>query len=291
MSFWDRDWLVGANGLFYGRPGGGWTRLGAHEFLLTSIIREPHRLVVGAGIGSGLWALPAGSDRWIQLHDETLTEVLAIARIPGDPGVVAGSPYGIAVAERDDIGAARWRSLSDALRVNERFTNAVLVDPKDDTRWIVGTEAGVLVAEASGARWVRTSLTGMPARALLHAMDAFWAGTDDHGVWKSVDGLRWDRAGAGMENSTVYALAARHGRLIAGTRCGIAVGDGTGVWQRTGPRMITAAVAMHPSDPGLWMAGGSPGGLWWTNDGGEAWRQIGGFFNVRTILAPEEAAA
>lgn len=247
--------------------------------------------MVAAGIGSGLWEWRAGGDRWIQLHDETLTEVLAIARVTGDPGVVAGTPYGVAVALRDGNGAARWMACSDSLRVNERFTNAILVDPRDNDRWLVGAEAGVLIATESGARWARTSLTGTPVRALIHTMDAFWAGTDDRGVWRSADGLRWDPAGRGMENTTVYALSGNAGRLLAGTRHGVAVGDGYGAWTRLGPRMLTTAVAAHPDESSLWLAGASPGGLWRTEDNGVTWRQVGAMRHVLSILPPEGGKA
>jgi hypothetical protein len=282
----NNTWLVGAGGLFRGRDSVIWERIGSNQALLTSIIREPDRLVVGAGIGSGLYEW-RGGDRWIQLHDETVTEVLALARIAGDPGIVVGSPYGIAIGQRDETGAARWTHCSDGLRVNERFTNAILVDPHDTVRWLVGTEAGVLIATESGAQWERTSLTGMPVRALRHAMGTFWAGTDDHGIWRSTDGLRWNRAGRGMEDATVYALTESDGRIIAGTRHGAAVGDGQGAWTRLGPRMLTTAVAAHPTESSLWLSGANPGGLWCTNDNGATWCQIGGFTHVMAILAPE----
>ena len=91
------------------------------------------------------------ADRWKQLNDETLTEVMAIASIPGIPGVVAGSPYGIATGRVDALGAVRWTHHSDALRVNERFTNAILVHPGDPSTWLIGTEGGVLIADGNGA--------------------------------------------------------------------------------------------------------------------------------------------
>ena len=103
-------WLIGSKGVYHGTIGGSWTRIGAQEYGISSLIREPGRLVAGASWGSGLWEWPndadqgdqgdqAGSsnrsdlaDRWKQLHDETLTEIMAIASIEGSPGVVAGSP-------------------------------------------------------------------------------------------------------------------------------------------------------------------------------------------------------
>jgi hypothetical protein len=288
MDNWMKDWLVAADGLYRGRPGGDWQRIGSADFGLSSALRDPERLVAGAWVGSGLWEWRAGGDRWVQLHDETLTEILALARIPGDPGLLAGSPYGLSLGRRDELGAVRWQSCSDGLRVNERFTNAVLVDPSSPDRWLVGTEAGVLVAEEAGKCWTRTSLSGAPVRALLHALGTFWAGADGRGLWCSRDGLRWDRAGVGMEGETIFALARSAGCILAGSRRGVLAGDGAGPWARLGPSMLTAAVAAHPAHPELWLAGASPGGLWSTEDRGATWRQSGHFTYVRALLAPEE---
>ena len=293
------NWIIGSKGVYHGTIGGSWTRIGAQEYGISSLIREPDRLVAGASWGSGLWEWPNGAgqavqagqigqsdeagqpdqaaqitrsdrpdqaDRWKQLHDETLTEVMAIASIAGTPGVVAGSPYGIATGRLDDLGAVRWTHHSDTLRVNERFTNAILVHPDKPTAWLIGSEGGVLVAVDSGASWLRTSLSGTAVRALAYIHDHFWAGTDDRGIWRSEDGLCWDSAGHTPD---------------------VAIGDGSGHWVRTGPRHLCAAVRCHPGSMSTWLAGATPGGLWYTEDGGHAWHQIPGFVNVRAIIAPE----
>lgn len=286
-------WFIGSKGVYRGTIGGSWTRIGAQEYGISSLIREPDRLLAGASWGSGLWEWPSGADqasqtdRWKQLHDETLTEVMAIASIAGTPGVVAGSPYGIATGRMDSAGAVRWTHHSDALRVNERFTNALLVHPETDTTWLVGTEDGVLVAEDSGAAWTRTTLSGTAVRALAFVRGAFWAGTDDRGIWRSEDGIRWDSAGHTPDGGAVFSLTETGESLLAATEHGVAVGDGSGHWVRTGPRHLCAAVRCHPESPSLWLAGATPGGLWYTEDAGATWRQISGFVNVRAILPPE----
>jgi len=286
MNNWNDQWLVGTYGLSYSEDGVSWTVLGSHDFNLTGIVRESARTIVSAGIGSGLWEWPDGADRWKQLHDETLTEVLAIASIPGDPGILSGSPYGIATAQRDEVGAARWTHHSDALRVNERYTNALLVDPYESDCWLVGTEGGLLIATDCGCMWERTTISSTPVRALMYADDIYWAGTDGNGIWRSKDGQRWDRAGTNEEDAAIYDLAVSDGRIIAAAGHGILVGDGAGRWRRTGPRMLASAVGTHPSDTGHWLAGSAPGGLWRTDDDGVTWRQVEGFKGVLSILAP-----
>jgi len=307
-------WLIGSKGVYHGTIGGSWTRIGAQEYGISSLIRQPDRLVAGASWGSGLWEWSNGNkqagesgssgqpdptnqasqsdhadqtDRWKQLHDETVTEVMAIAPIDGSPGVVAGSPYGIATGQYDDAGAVRWNHHSDSLRVNERFTNAILVHPDDSKTWLVGTEGGVLIAEDSGAAWRRTSLSGTAVRALALMHGQFWAGTDDRGIWRSEDGARWDSVGHTPDGGAVFELTLAGDDILAATEHGVAVGDGSGHWVRTGPRHLCAAVRCHPVSTSTWLAGATPGGLWYTEDGGNAWQHVPGFVNVRAILPPE----
>jgi len=273
-------------GLYQGEIGGSWDLVGGYTFRVTSIRRQAGRVVVG--VGSGLWEVDF-EEFWKQLHDETLTEVLDIAWIPGDPGVVAASAYGVGTGRRDELGAVRWTFHSDELQVEERFSNAVLVE--GDGRWLVGTEAGLLMAEDAGQRWTHTSLMGSPVRGLCRALGAFWAGTDERGIWRSADGLRWERVGGGLDGGTVFGLAESHGRLVAGTLEGVVVGDGQGTWHRVGPRMLTAAVGTHPAEGDVWLAGADSGGLWITENGGGRWQQVDGLPTaVEAIAAPEVGA-
>lgn len=310
-------WLIGSKGVYHGTIGGSWTRIGAQEYGISSLIREPGRLVAGASWGSGLWEWPNDADhaddadltdqadqsdqsdqsgrpgqsdqpyRWKQLHDETLTEIMAIAPIEGSPGVVAGSPYGIATGRYDALGAVRWTHHSDVLRVNERFTNAILVHPDEPTTWLIGTEGGVLIADDSGTAWRRTSISGAAVRALACIHGQFWVGTDDRGIWRSEDGERWDSAGHTADGGAVFELMRAGDDIVAATEHGVAIGDGSGHWVRRGPRHLCAAIRCHPGSTSTWLAGATPGGLWYTEDGGHAWQQIPGFVNVRAIIAPE----
>ena len=282
-------WTIGSNGVFHGIPGGNWERIGAQEYGISSLIRKPDRLLAGASWGSGLWEWTERSDRWKQLHDETLTEVLAIASIADSLGVVAGSPFGIATGRYDEIGAVRWTHHSDALRVNERFTNTILVHPDDPSTWLIGTEAGVLIVDNTGANWHRTTLSGTPVRALAFFKGFFWAGTDDAGIWYSEDGIRWDGVAKPPDGGAIFGLSEAGDNILAATEHGVVVGDKSGHWIRTGPRHLCTSVVAHPGCALTWMAGAAPGGLWYTKDSGGSWCQIEGFIDVRVILAPETA--
>ena len=292
-------WLVGGSGLahsaLHNAVGSGlytattlddsFTRLGHSQLTPFFVLRQAQRLAIGAN--HGLWEWRRDETRYIQLHDETLTEVLGLAAVPGDPGLVIACSYGIATAYRDELGAARWTFHSDSPVPDERFANALYIDPAHPDQWLVGTEAGVFIYLATDHQWQASDLNGTPVRALCSARGRLWAGTDDRGILHSEDGMHWTLAGSPVEGA-VYALHDTGSSLLAATQYGIVTGDGDGSWTQTGPRLSTTSITSTPRTPGTWAAGASPGGLWHTRDAGGHWQQAGDFKHVRVVLAPEE---
>lgn len=279
-------WLVGAGGMYWSRDAVTWSHNEEYRFRVTSLLRQEERVRIGTNCG--VWEVCDGSSRWIQLNDETVTEVLDVAPVSGDPGAVVATAYGVATGGRDELGAVRWTERIADLAVPERYTNAIAVDPVDPDRWLVGTEAGVLVTENGGERWIRTGLMGSPVRVIAHHVGRWWAGTDGRGVWQSTDGLSWHRAGRGLDEGTVVCLAETNGSIVAGTAEGVVRGDGAGHWHRSGPRALVAAVAVHPVATECWMIGAVPGGGWITTSGGDRWRYIPELpSSVEAIVAPE----
>ena len=130
------------------------------------------------------------------------------------------------------------------------------------------------MTQDQGESWTHSGLMGVPVRAIVHGLGAWWAGTAGRGIWQSQDGLSWRRAGRGLDQGTVYALAQSDGRMVAGTLEGAALGDGEGQWFRMGPRALVAAVGVDPEEPGRWLIGAVPGGLWISSDNGGRWRNV-----------------
>lgn len=294
---WTQDWLVGATGLHHSSDGEVWAPAGGEGYPVKDIIRVRDALLCSTLWGA--WHVAAQSRRWRQLHDETLTEVLGIALNPAatpadGPGLVAVSPYGLAMSRAGEHGATRWNHHDSGQVLDERFSSAVLAHPTAPGQWIIGTEAGVLIFDgaetgAGTGTWLRTNLAGLPCRALIQARDMLWAATDGGGVWCSVDGSNWATAGTGLETASVFSLATAQGQLLAGTLHGICSGDGESPWHRSGPSLLVSAVAAHPEADGLWLAGATPGGLWRTEDAGRRWCQVGDFDTVHRIMAPTTA--
>ena len=269
------SWLVGtSSGIYSPDHNGEWKRLGAYEFRITAFDRRKGRVL--AATGSGLWEVR--EDRWIQRHDETLTEVMDVID-DGEPMIVA-SAYGLAFGNTEASGRTAWRWMSDDLTVNQRFANAIT---KTGDRILVGTEDGVLIYDADD-NWLTSSLVGIPVRSLIKWGQAIYAGSDD-GVWRSQSGQDWERV---SDRLPVYALASAGTSLLAGTENGLCRSEDGHDWRAAGlSSMRVSAVEADPDDDGKWYAGGSPGGLWMTKDEGKSWLGIPEIGNdVEVISAP-----
>ena len=108
MKDQDNEWLIGVNGILAGEPGSKWAQICDYRYPINRLLREDDEVLM-AGTTQGLWRVPADrSAQWVQLHDETLTEVLCLAH--SSEGILAGSPYGVAVSWQDGEGHMRWRT-------------------------------------------------------------------------------------------------------------------------------------------------------------------------------------
>jgi len=286
-SNWAHCWLLGANGLHQSTDGITWAEIGKSGYPVQDLIREPHRVICATLWG--LWEIATPTSQWIQLHDETLTEVMSIAPRPGHPGVAAVSAYGLSFGQASEYGATQWQSHTEGLTLNERFSNALLALPSAENQWLVGTEKGVLIYDESTHRWQQTELIGYPCRSLLYAHDSLWAGTDGNGIWKSDNGTHWKRAGTTLHDESIFSLGATPHHILAGTLRGICFGDATSRWQRSGPALLISAIAAHPNQADVWLAGATPGGLWRSDNAGTRWHQVGNFDTVKAILPPKES--
>ncbi len=271
-------WLVGTSGgVYVANDQGTFERLGAYQFRVTALDHGCGRIL--AATGSGLWEVRP--DRWVQRHDETLTEVMDV--IDDGERMIAASAYGVAFGTTDPGGVPHWHWLSNDLNVNQRFTNAVL--RMDDVRLLAGTEAGVLIHHAASG-WRTTSLVA-PVRCLLRHGNGYLAGSDD-GLWSSTDGQDWQPAGI---QATVYALTKVQDLVVAGTEQGVLVSSAGSSWHCAGlAGMRVTAVALSAIDRGHWYAGGVPGGLWITRDQGQSWVAVPEIrIEVEAISAPGDS--
>lgn len=268
------SWLIGTSaGVYSLADGGDCERLGAYQFRITALDRHRGRAL--AATGSGLWELR--DPRWLQHHDETLTEVLDV--IDAGEHMIVASAYGVAIGTTDAGGVPHWNWLSDELPVNQRFAQTLL--QLDNGGLLVGTDGGLLRYDKI-AGWTETGITD-PVRCLARWQGKFLAGSDA-GLLTSADGLNWVAAGVELP---IYAAEIADDIALLGTEDGLLMSS-TAAWAPIGLQgMRIAAVAMHLSIPGLWYAGGVPGGLWRTDDHGQTWVDIPDIrIEVEAISAP-----
>ena len=260
MTYLSDNWLVGTHGGVYAvNDQGTWERLGPYQFMVSAFERNDQRLL--AATGGGLWEVREA--RWLQRHDETLTEVLDV--IDDGHRMVVASAYGVAFGTTEPSEATRWEWLSKDLTVNERFTNAIL--RLDENRLLAGTDAGVIIYD-SATGWETTSLKNTPVRSFARWQDGYVLAADS-GIWSSDDGTDWR---AVHTDGAAYAVAVTPDTLLAGTENGVFVSTDAGHWQAAGlAGMRIGAVAGSQVDAGHWYVGGVPGGLWITEDRGRAW--------------------
>ena len=280
--------IVQGPGLYCGDPiENSWTQVGNNQSTGFCLHRIQNGVIMGAN--HGMYALNYENFKWKQLHDETLTEVLTATSYTTttDLRLIAGSPYGVASSYIDRLNVTRWVFHSDKLNPNERFTNTLLVDSNDQSRWIAGTEAGIIMYLGFGKHNKHANLCGIPVRALHQDHKGFWAGCDRGGIYHSCDGLKWNDFGGRIE-TPIYNITSFDDEIVAAT--------GRGILQRMtkknsnmlGPQMLFADVAIDPKNSNQWLAAASPGGLWFSSNKGKRWRQIIPFKNARSILPPEK---
>ncbi|MDA0709597.1 MAG: hypothetical protein O3B73_05225 [bacterium] len=264
-------WLLGTGGgIYQSVDGRKWTRVSVYDYGITALVVAEKQML--AACGSGLWQILPNDPVWVQMHDETLTEVMDVAPLPGDAvGVVAASAYGVATASRNEQGTLRWRWHTNDLPVNARFTHAIVAETA--TRWVTGTEAGILVTEDAGNTWQWTNLAGFAVRALRYEPGRWWAGSDS-GVWRSEDGRTWRRAGTGLTDVAVYGVATTPNAVVLATETGVWGTDGSGGWRNCGLHAPVHAVGVHPERPDMWVAGCVPGGAWVTEHSGKSWSAL-----------------
>ena len=287
------DWLIGALGVWMGTPDGGWRRVGPYTYVTNDVVvdsptdtlRTDHATAdILVATGHGLWLANGDpTKRWIQLHDETLTEV-AVVRPTADAGVIVAGCYGVARATPDDLGISRWQSNTEDHVPDERFTNDLLTQATGP--WLAATEAGVLVSDDGGLQWSLTDLRDTAVRVLHRVEDGWLAGSDTRGLWHSVDGAHWRAVDAPTPG--VFSIATEGDKLLLGGYDGIHIRDANSQWRHSGPRAMIGSMA---TGDGVWLAGADPGGLWVSTDEGGSWRHTGDFNSVRAIRAPAVSGA
>jgi photosystem II stability/assembly factor-like uncharacterized protein len=157
-------------------------------------------------------------------NGNTWTEVSS--GIPADAritSIVAGVDAIFACSASSGIfkttnGGTSWTEINSGL-TDMHISQLAVMDPK----LLAVTLAGVFVSDNDGMSWVASTSGLENVNCFVVANDQLFAGTDDNGVYLSVDsGVTWTLFSSGMPaNTRVWSLAASGDGIFAGTSSGI----------------------------------------------------------------------
>ncbi len=235
-------WRLGYRSTDFGR-----TWVGVHQGMMFdsdvfSIAIDPRRpQVMYAGACSGIYRSANGASSWSRLRIvparfTVRTRVVAVD--PSDPQrVYGGTTEGLFVS-RDD--GRTWTRMTRP----DVIVNAVQVDPRNNSRILLGTEnEGVLASDDAGRTW-RAANSGFVHRQVSRIVaearsDRVFAGlTDGGGGVYQLDrgGRKWDRPAPGMlpaGDLRAYLPLPDGRRCLAGTSRGLYLQAGPGAaWTR-----------------------------------------------------------
>jgi len=256
-----------------------WQHRGWREYIRTFYTEAGPDGTLWSGCGNGVLRSTDNGTSWRVTTGWNVTEVLKVKADPSNSRrVYAATAYGlIASTDRGETWRYRMRG------VTRHFTSDVCIDRTDAENLLLATELGVFRSTSAGERWVPTGLSATDTRTIVQDPanpGVFWAGTEDQGVWKSMDGGKtWKMSNAGLGHLTVYAIAIDQGgeRLYIGTHGGgvYRSSDHGATWQQTSRGMDVLDVhtlTLHPLHPGIIFAGTLNGGLYESTDHGDSWR-------------------
>jgi len=251
--------------------------------------------VVYATACSGMYRSTDGAARWTKLRGvpSSSRRTRAFAQSPDEPGTLyAGTTEGLWVSR--DSGAS-WQLATS----KEVVVNAIVALP-GGTLLVGGDGFGVL-RSADGGRSFKTSNDGFSerfvSRIVFDAEDGallvgIWGDRQHGGVFRARPASgSWERLGGGLEGREVLSLAARGGRVVAGTDDGVFVlAKSSPAWTRVPVRL--GGIDVHPrvTDVALLPEGvilaATSRGLLAGSSAGETWkRAVLGAASQATSLA------
>jgi hypothetical protein len=192
-----------AAGLFRRQEPGGWRRLDVPATDVQAIAFAEGGGVLAVGAGSAVDVSADGGRSWRRAELETSGRVTALG-ISG-ASILAGTDRDGAFLSANE--GKSWAHLG----LEGQMVLAVHGDK------LAGTEQGLWRRE-SGSKWRKLPLDAV-VTAVCATGDGLLAGTEDHGVFRSIDGgASWQKC-SGVEEG-INALAASGARALAGTSTG-----------------------------------------------------------------------
>lgn len=218
----------------------------------------------------GIYQSNDGGSTWKEVPHPFKTLRVNALHADGDR-VWAGTERGL-FASRDS--GKTWRDLAQS-----RIGNIQSITATRDVM-ILATKSGLWRAQKGGDWSQAVEFNGRIMRAVATDGTNFFAGSDYGEVFASADGgVTWSNISQGLpEKSQIFELKTGANRqLFTGLYSKGFYAYADGVWQNTGAPF---AFTMLPVDNKTFIAGGNPGGVMRTDDGGKTWSNASGLSSL-----------
>ena len=233
--------------------------------------------------GNGLHKTTDGGGTWKTTTGWQITEVLSVTIDKANPRfILCTTPYGV---YRSLDGGETWVECNNGIK--QVFASSVLIDNTDSNTLYCSTEDGVYRSDNRGNLWTRTGLSVGGVRVVVqHPKDKniLFAGTDDNGIFVTHNGGKyWEKCAAGLDHSTLYAIAfdpnnpqvLYAGGYVTGVYKSIDEGQS---WKRMNEGLTNLnihSIAVDPNNSNRVYAGTIWSGIFQSLDGGASWRSAG----------------
>ncbi len=271
---------------------GDWKIAGPYGGTATSITVDPSnpKTVLAGAMNSLLFKTTDGGDNWIILNfpKRHLSALTSILIDPSDPahylvGVIAADGGGL--YESHDNGG-KWAIVTGLEHYGVRALTYAACQP---TRFLAGTQHGVMMSDDAGKTWTRISDPENSEMAQITAVavdskdpNTMYAGTS-HLPWKSVDGGKtWTSIHTGMiDDSDVFSIyvdPANPSNILASACSGIYASPDRGeLWHKLlgipNTSRRTHVIREDPSNSSTIYAGTTTG-LFKSLNHGAAWKTL-----------------
>ena len=254
----------------------------------TSPAQAPATLYVGTA-DAGLFASRDGGVTWhVSVSANVARDIAAVAATADGRTLYAGTRDSGLLCSRD--AGATWTD------VNLPFGPAPIIasvdlDPADESRVVVIGSGGLAaVSEDGGQTWTAPASAGLPSgcSALRFLVDGSGvvAGTQVGELWRSVDGLTWQRVYSLPDGGCIYQLQRCQDHLLAATSHGVFASSDGKIWlgMSSGIRNLTiGGIAASPTEPSVVFAATSQG-VFRSTDGAASWARCSPELATLTVL-------